>query len=339
MNIIRFTLIDIWRTKVFLGILFLSLLVAFTSVSYLYFYGERVQKRFESMPEIANMIIGAKTSDHKILLGALAGVDYDKGFVPYTLYKSFQDNMSVKHGDGALTSTGYITRVIPILYIDKIKEWNVVASNKDLFSEIDASGEIVMGINAAKGLGLKESDELFIPHLNRKIKVKKILKTTDTIWDNQIFLDIEFYYSFGLKPSDANTIWGNRVLHYMLASVKDESIEEFRSLVNQRTVAQIVVKNEVLEDINKLLSGEKKIIGLMANLIIFLSVLSMITIFLVVGSYKKTILQSLKLIGFSKRERATYVGLELSFVIILPLILGVYLGHILLVLIFPSSLF
>lgn len=339
MNIFKFTLIDLWRTKTFFGILFLSLLVAFTSVSYLYFYGKKVYSRFDKMPELANMIVGAKSSDHKIVLGSLAGVDYKKGYIPYTLYKSFQDNMSVRHADGELTHSQYIKKIAPILHLDKINEFQVVATNKELFEELDSSGEIIVGDQVAKSFSLNVGDDLVIPELNQKLRVKKVLHHFGNIFDNQIFIDIEFYYSLNLKPNGEKTIWGNRVLHFMLANVTDSGIEEFRSLVNQRTVAQVVVKSEVLEDIQKLLANERKIINLMANLIIFLSILSIITVFLVLGSFKKSLLKSLKLMGYSKSERIFYIAFELSFIIFLPLILGSVIGHFLLVMIFPSSLF
>ena len=257
-----------------------------------------MQNRFSTIPRGSDALIGAKAGDIDILLGALGAQGSYPGFLPYQLFLSMRARQTVTFSDGTAYPQNYLKQVTPFLYCGLIRTENdgfrLVATDHTFFQGFNsnlrfASGkfvdqsqnppDVVLGSLAAKKLGMSVGQTLPIfawvgqknngpPHA---FKVSGILKPTHTSWDRLMYTTlIDGQNLIAHEPTLRNhSIWGNKVVSYMLVDLAPENYEQLTNLIDKRTVAQVVYTAQAKQHLAAL-AGTGQSIGTMISILVVL---------------------------------------------------------------------
>lgn len=144
-----------------------------------------------------NLVVAAKGSPLQIILCNIFHIDFPTGNIPLKDAIELSKNRLIKNS-------------IPLALGDSYKDYRLVgtteayvnlyqakAAEGDLWK---ADGEVVLGVNVAKGLGLALNDEFFtehgmqsggIAHEERGMRVVGVLARSGTVLDNLILTSVE----------------------------------------------------------------------------------------------------------------------------------------------------
>jgi len=99
-----------------------------------------------------------------------------------------------------------------------------------------------------------------------------VLQSTGRSWDNGLYATLAVAKS-AVAPVSSTTIWKDRVVHYLLIYLEDNKFPALESLVNQRTVAQLIHVRRETERLRTLTGRGKELGFLFSALILFLGAL------------------------------------------------------------------
>jgi len=128
------------------------------------------------------------------------------------------------------------------------------------------------------------------------------LKETAKIWDYALFTNLEtsqFYVS--QNPSFKN-IWGSHVLNYFLMDIQAGTMDSVSSLINQRTVAQLISVEKEKIHLKKITGSNSRLQYLIVGILLLLSMLLVLAIFFTRMEARTIELAILRALGFSKKE-------------------------------------
>ncbi len=204
--------------------------------------------------------------------------------------------------------------------------------------------ELVLGSEVARRLGLEVGDTVSLSLIDPvaalqeqsgsggpseansespAFEVVGILKPTQKIWDFAAFAPIHrgqhWLGQFDLNPI---SIWRNNVLHYFLVYHEPEAFGPLQSLINQRTVAQIISVEQEVGRLKELTSLGEQFGFVFTLLVLFMAgacVAAMMTTRFEAMSVQLAILRAL---GYTKGEIATTLVLEGAFLGLMACVLG-----------------
>lgn len=318
----------LWRKKLssFLALAGIALSVATSGVLLRLFLLS--QARFQSLAVTGDALVGAKSGDLSILLGALNLEGPYPDFIPRALYDSLAARQDIHFEDGAQSGGSSIERIVPFVIFARVGSHRVIGTT-DLFVRTGASnmpslaqgrwpespGGVVLGSEATRDLGLKLGDSISVEawvsatpsrdHLS--LRVEGILAPTHKAWDRGLYSDLATAEGvFARHQGEFASIWKAKVLHYYLIYLRPErglaGWEWLKSLVNQRTVAQVVAVDEAVRELRDLTGAQEQLGLLVSVVIVLLGALSITTLMITRFESMGQQLAVLRALGYSRRE-------------------------------------
>jgi putative ABC transport system permease protein len=296
------------------------------------------ESRFSSLAKAGDAIIGAKAGGVDILLGALNLEGDYPHYLPKVLFQSLRNKQSVHFEDGASASPEAIQSVIPFLYFAKYKSARVIATDESFLQRPRAedsliltqgswcqnANEVVVGARLAEKDGLHLGDTIQVTPWTLKawpdgqelprlpMKIVGILPLLRTAWDHAVFASLTTGQNVlnAVGINEQNSIWSSNVLNYFLLYTLPSGRAALESLINQRTVGQVVWIDDEVRHLKELTSqGETLGLTLML-MVLFLGGLAvagmMVTRFEAMGTQMAVV----RAIGYRKREVAAWLFWE-----------------------------
>jgi len=248
--------------------------------------------RFSSLIHTGDAIVGAKSGALELLLGMLNFEGDYPEFIPMNLYQTLKTQENIHFEDRANVQTDFVRGIFPFVLEAKAGDFRVYATSKDFFDfkeknlpEIETgsapslAGQVVLGSEVASRLHLKVGDTLPArvwvggepqPETSQSLQVVGVFKRTEHAWDRIVLSSWETADKiFNDNAVLFHTPWGTKVLNFMLVYLKEGSFNGLDSLVNRRTVAQMISVGEGFRKLDQL-TGTGRELGLLVAAIILL---------------------------------------------------------------------
>lgn len=302
-------------------------------------------ERFASLINTGDAIIGAKSGALDLLLGMLNFEGDYPEYIPMNLYTTLKNQESLHFEDKATVNANFIRAVFPFALVAKTDEFRVYTTASDFFNfkekdlpEIEAgnaptaAGQVVVGSAVASRLKLKIGDTLPArvwvggepaPENSQTLHVVGIFRATAKAWDrivlggwetaDKIFNDNSLLF---------RTPWGTKVMNFMLIYLKDGGFGHLESLINRRTVAQMVSVGEGYRKLNELTGTGRELGLLVAAIIILLGFSSVAS--MMMGRFESMNVQLavLRALGYSKGDLFKVLLYEALYLAVLACLLG-----------------
>jgi putative ABC transport system permease protein len=194
------------------------------------------------------------------------------------------------------------------------------------------AGQVVIGSEVAANLKLKVGDSLPArvwvggepaPENSQTLHVVGIFKSTDKAWDRIVLGSWETADKiFNDNSMLFRTPWGTKVMNFMLIYLKDGGFAHLDSLINRRTVAQMVSVGEGYRKLNEL-TGTGRELGLLVAAIILLLGFSSVAS-MMMGRFESMNVQLavLRALGYSKGDLFKVLLYEALYLAVLACLLG-----------------
>lgn len=297
--------------------------------------------RFSTMAGGVDAVVGAKAGGTEILLGSLNTEGAYPGFLPYKLFQSLRERRAVRFEDGVRTDPAFLRAVIPFVYFGQVGRHRIVGTDESFIHRPDpvdspalatgrwmaTSGETVVGADVARAEGLKLGDTLSAVSwtgdppdprpLKFDLKIVGMLRRTGTVWDGTCFATVEQAHQI-LEQVDLRdrSLWGSAVLNYFLVCLEPGGMPALESLINGRTVGQVVEVGKEKRRLAELTGTGRRLGFLVTALILLLGGLSVAAMMVTRFDAMTVQLAVLRAIGYGRREVARWLvweGLILGF--------------------------
>ncbi|MBS1969547.1 MAG: FtsX-like permease family protein [Bdellovibrionales bacterium] len=302
-------------------------------------------ERFASLINTGDAIIGAKSGALDLLLGMLNFEgDYPES-IPMNLYTTLKNQESLHFEDKATVNANFIRGVFPFALVAKTDEFRVYTTTSDFFAfkekdlpELETgnapslAGQVVVGSQVASRLKLKVGDSLPArvwvggepaPENSQTLQVVGIFKATDKAWDRIVLGSWETADKiFNDNSLLFRTPWGTKVMNFMLVYLKEGGFPHLESLINRRTVAQMVSVGEGYRKLNELTGTGRELGLLVAAIIILLGFSSVAS--MMMGRFESMNVQLavLRALGYSKSDLFKVLLYEALYLAVLACLLG-----------------
>jgi putative ABC transport system permease protein len=290
------------------------------------------ESRFAAMGHGGDAIVGAKAGGIEILISSLNGEGEFPEFLPYKLFESLRNDQSVKFEDGHASKPTYIKSIIPFVYFGKFSGFRMIGTDDSFLHRpttedsptvssgkwFEKAGDVVLGSIVAQTHNLKVGDlikaspwigDLDLP-TSLELKVVGILAPTQTQWDRSLFSNLEQaqqVFTLNSIALSKRSIWGPAVLHYFLVYVHPAGFAELETLINKRTVGQVVQVEQQKKRLKELSSVGKNIGFFITGFIILLGGLSVCSMLLTRFEGMSLQLAVLRALGYTKRELSKWL--------------------------------
>jgi len=290
-------------------------------------------QRFSTLAHGVDAVVGAKSGGLEILLGSLNGEGDYPDYLPYVLFRSLRQGQTVQFEDGAQSTPDFIRKVTPFLYAAQADGARVVGTDETFIkTEADenrpalSSGrwaskplEVVLGANWARNHSSSLGDTVSIhtwlgqtvSNDDYKLTVVGILGSTGSVWDQMLFISVQQAQDFlRLQDVSHRTIWGVEVLHYFLVNLKPGGFEHLESLINRRTVGQVVRVDEEIKRLQDLTGTGRRLGFLISAMIVLLGGLVVCAMLLARFDGMTMQLAVLRAMGYRKKFIFSWLVLE-----------------------------
>ena len=288
--------------------------------------------RFATLAPGGDAIVGAKSSGSSILLGSLNQEGVYPGYVPYNLFNSLRKMETVQFEDSARSEPAFIEAVIPFLYFARVESFRVIGTDESFIHRpiavdnpilsdgawFKAPGEVVVGSDVAFKKSLRLGDVLSAlpwtagepsadPSTKFDFKVVGIFKAQGTAIDRGIYGSLHdaqevIAMSQRRHPGrDARDgVWSANVLNYFYVYLRPNGLEKLSTLINHRTIAQVVSVKDELDALHEL-TGTGHELGLfMTCLILILSWLAVVSMMVTRFDAMHLQISVLRALGFAR---------------------------------------
>ncbi len=291
------------------------------------------ESRFTTLAPGGDAIVGAKAGGIEILLNSLNGEGQFPDFLPYKLFESLRAEQAVMHSDGKVTRPSYIDVITPFVYFAKYKDFRVIGTDESILSLntnkhsltlakgrwLKSRDEVVLGYAVAQKYQLNIGNEITVQswvgneaqHLqNLKLKIVGVFSKTNSQWDRSLFSSVEQAHLTFNEHSNhigASSIWGAQVLHFFLVRLRPDGFLMLESLINKRTVGQVILIDEQVTRLKEL-SNVGSNVGLLVTIfVILLGGLSVCSTLVTRFDGMGLQLAMLRAIGYTKAELAKWL--------------------------------
>lgn len=295
--------------------------------------------RFASLIHTGDAIIGAKSGALDLLLGMLNFEGDYPEYIPANLYTTLKNQESLHFEDKATVDPQFIRGVFPFVLMAKADSFRVYATAYEFFSFKESSlpeisdgsapgalNQVVVGSEVAARLGLKVGATLPArtwiggePNSEnaQSLQVVGIFKSTGHAWDRVILAGWDTAEKvFNDNSLLFRTPWGTKVMNFMLVYLKDGGFAHLDSLINRRTVAQMISVGEGERKLQELTGAGRELGLLVAGIILLLGFSSVAS--MMIGRFESMNVQLavLRALGYSRQDlmkvllfEAVYLGL------------------------------
>ncbi|GEM_PF-1587939 len=344
LKIFRLAWLDLSRHRGMTCLALLTLGLTIGAAGMLFRLGRLAQDRFRTMVTAGDAIVGAKSGPVEMLLGCLNLEGPYPGFIPIRLYGTLLNQGKVGFADGDV-NTRLHRLIVPIVYCGKFHGFRLMGTTESFLKQPEpgpqaslAQGEwahreaeVVLGAAVARHEHVKVGEEVEVTawtsegpgnsteranranraekaELPYRLKVSGILSAMGNAWDKALFTNLtESKGILAAGLSKDKTIWGQDVLHYLIIYLLPDGMPELRSLIDERTVAQVVSVPEARLALERL-TGTGRMMGTVVILVVLILGGLSITGLMIGRSEAKTRqLAILTAMGFQARELLTLV--------------------------------
>lgn len=286
--------------------------------------------RFSTIGAGGDAVVGAKAGGIEILLGSLNAEGDYPGFLPYKLYESLKTDQTVRFEDGQESKPSYLSSVIPILFFGKYQEYRVMGTDESFLNRpktedslslaagkwVSSNLEVVIGSQIANQSGFKLGDEIPItPWIGKTptnqpitFRIVGILKSTGSVWDRMLYSSVkQAQATLQLTNLNDHSIWGNNVLNYFLIYLKPNGLSTLESLINRRTVAQVISIPKELKRLEQLTGTGRSLGFLMTSFIMLLGALSVTAMLVTRFEAMSVQFAVLRAMGYAKKEVGSWL--------------------------------
>lgn len=280
MNSFQMALLHFKRQKLQSILIVLSLAMALACSGLLLRVYALSQARYQNLPNEVNAILGPKSGGIEILLGALNMEDKFHGVIPENLFRSLREGADIRFEDKAVVNSKNLTQsVIPITFIGSYDNHPIIATDESFFSDLQsqpALDEIWIGSQIAQKNNLKTGVSLTIEvrgtiskkSVSKILKIGKILSEKHNSWDGALFINHANTEAWLAETEASHPVWKNKILNYVLFKMNYQGFIPLQSLVNDRTVSQLIWVDTEKQKLEELTSSAKDF-GMIIVLVIF----------------------------------------------------------------------
>ncbi|MGZ3771037.1 MAG: ABC transporter permease [Bdellovibrio sp.] len=282
--------------------------------------------RFNTLAQQGDAIVGAKSGNLDILLGALNFEGNIPAYLPQNLYESLKSKLNINFEDRTSFKESFnVVHITPLLIFGKYKNFTLVGTEDSFLtwpsSETSPqlgegqfpvnSEEAMIGSNVAESESLKIGDNIFVHSRLANsslegsafpLKVVGILKPTGKIWDKGIYTSLATAQNAVARTPGYQTIWGPHVLSYFILNIKPGGENALFSLINQRTVSQLVMVEKEKQHLEELTGSNQSLQLLIAGTLLLLSTLTVLAVFFTRMEARSLELAVLRALGYSRRR-------------------------------------
>ena len=282
MNALRLAWLDLSRRPLSSVIAVVSIGLSVATAGTLLRLVHLADQRFSTLAIGADAIVGAKSGDLDILLGALnseLAPTNPPGYLPMKLFESLRANAPVKFEDGHEAQPGFIKSVTPFVYAGTLDgapavgiddSWLLNQSHSEfgLFRLAqgrwaNAPAELVIGSTLARERGYQLNSVVQVQPLKPAapgagpepsasligqplpFQIVGILNSTSSAWDRHAWMTLPSARVLLSHTRLRNSIWGNDVLNYFLIRLPEESVTE--SLVKLKALVNDRTVGQVVD--------------------------------------------------------------------------------------------
>ncbi len=324
-NPIKMAWLHLTRKKLQSIVMIMSLAMALTGSGLLLRLYQISESRFNNMATNIQIVVGPKCGGIEILLGALNLEDRCQFALPLNLFETLKNGTDLRFEDGAVISSAQITKnVIPMLQVGHFQSSKVIATDESFFRILKLESSAIMNFPSDNGLliGAKaaelyhlhtnENVEIELRNNNKKVslKVAGILPEQSSGWDYGFFLRMESGWDLLRQSGYDHPIWHNKILSFFLIQMQEKGFLPLKSLINDRSVAQIIWVNEEKKNLEEL-SGSAGNLGLAIIVVILcLAGFSIFGMMSIRSEGLRVSAATLEAIGFQHRFIFTWMILE-----------------------------
>lgn len=336
----RLAYLNLTRRKVPTAIAFLAIGISVGCSGIIYRLDRLSEERFSHLAHGGDAVVGAKSGSIDILLGSLQLEGDYPGYLPEKLFQSLRQRVPVHFEDGTETRSNSIRSIIPLIFFGKYKDHRVIGTDETFLrrpiSEDNLEfaqgrwaareGEVVLGalVSEAEGLGIGDLVPAQVwtggePGAPLPLHVVGIFRPKDTAWDRALYatlpqakavLSREMAAAATKSPEKNQSIWNADVLHYFLIYLEPGAFVPLQSLINQRTVGQIIRVSDAKEKLEELTGSGRRLGIFISSLILFLSGLSVAAMMITRFDGMSIQLAVLRAMGYSRMQVASWLLCE-----------------------------
>ncbi|HWU44643.1 MAG TPA: ABC transporter permease, partial [Bdellovibrio sp.] len=142
------------------------------------------------------------------------------------------------------------------------------------------------------------------------LKVVGILRATGKIWDRGIYTNVATAQNAVVHTPGYQTIWGPHVLSYFLMNIQPGGEEALATLINQRTVSQLVFVEKEKKHLEELTGSNQTLQLLIVGILLLLSTLTVLAVFFTRMEARSLELAVLRALGSSRRHLTNLLLIE-----------------------------
>ncbi len=278
MTSFQMALLHFKRQKLQSTLIVLSLAMALTCSGLLLRVYALSQTRYNNLPSNVDAVLGPKSGGIEILLGALNMESKFHGVIPENLFRTLRAGANIQFEDGSLISSKNVTQsVIPITFIGTFQGHAIIATDESFFSETPPKiDEIWLGFRVAQEKDFKIGETLTVnikgtiskKEVQKNLRIGKILGEQKNSWDEALFVNDKNIEPWFLETDVNHPVWKNKILNYVLFKMNSQGFTPLQSLVNDRTVSQLIWVDLEKKKLEELTSSAKDF-GFMIVIVIF----------------------------------------------------------------------
>lgn len=352
MNSVHLAYLDLIRRPLSSAIAILSISLSVATAGTLLRLGHLAEKRYASLATSGDAIVGAKSGDIDILLGALNAefkTSAPPGYLPLKLFESLKAAQPVRFEDGHQAEPGFIKTISPFVFAGTLDSAPAVATDETLLQRslklregvwAQAPAEIVVGSLLAQKNGYRIGQVVTVeplPPAEKTVgpepsaetlgkplpfKIVGLLEPTRSAWDRQAWMSLSSAHVLLSHTRLHNSIWGVDVLNYFLIELEPDGLARLEALVNDRTVGQVVYVPATKEKLQNLTGTGRNVGLLIVGLVLLMAALSLSSILITRFESLSLQLAVLRAIGYSKRELAVWLLCEALILGIVACVMG-----------------
>lgn len=252
------------RRKVSTLIAMIAIAFSVAVSSSLYQTFRLVQIKYAGLVGGGTSLIGSKSGNLDILLGALNAEGPHPGYIPQGLADALTSAQGLSFQDGTAVDPSSFELTVPLFYHSKYKDHWVLGTN-ERFQErpfgddstvvkegrwFSGGAEIVVGAQVAAENHLQVGDRISIHSWSPEglsssaepMTVVGILRRAQRTWDRILFTSLDEGRRIMAADPQAMraSVWGTEVLSYLWVFQSGEAAKNLEKAINQRSVAQFV---------------------------------------------------------------------------------------------------
>ncbi|MGZ3773631.1 MAG: ABC transporter permease [Pseudobdellovibrionaceae bacterium] len=303
-----------------------ALALAIASVTILLKLELLSHSRFNTLAMQGDAIVGAKSGGIDILLGAENFEGDVPAYLPQNLYETLKSKQNINFEDKTSFNQAFtVTHITPLLIFGKYQGFTLVGTEESfltfppsenrpqllegLFPSND--NEAVIGANVAALSSIKIGDTLNVHGRIHDssyegsalpLKVVGVLKPSGKIWDQGIYTNLSTAQNAVTHTPGYQTIWGPHVLSYFILNIQPGGEQALASLINQRTVSQLVMIQKETQHLEELTGSNQSLQFLIVGILLLLSTLTVLAVFFTRMEARSLELAVLRALGYSRRK-------------------------------------